>query len=95
MFCCSVCFRTGRGRVIQACVLFFRCVSPAVIIMIDHQLCHAAIDTDILTGYESCFVGTQEQGHIGDVHRVSDTTGRLLQRVGSLVNSVRGIDSSR
>ena len=42
--------------------------------MIYHQLCHSAINTDILASDESCLVRAQEKYHIGYVHRISDTT---------------------
>ena len=60
--------------------------------MIDHQLGHSAVDTDILTGDKSRLVRTQEKDRVGDVERVADPADGLLLGVGTVVRAVRRVD---
>jgi hypothetical protein len=34
--------------------------------MVDHQFCHAAINTDVFTGNESRFIRAKEQDHFSN-----------------------------
>ena len=42
---------------------------PAIITVIDHLMGHATVDADVLAGDEAGLVGTEEQHHVGYVHR--------------------------
>ena len=65
-----------------------RSITPSMIIVIDHQLCHAAIDADVFTGNETSFFRAKEQYHISNIHRISDTSYRLLQRIRSFIHLI-------
>ena len=68
-------------QVFKTAKSLFGCIGPAAVIMINHQLCHTTVNTDIFTGDKSCLVRTQEHNHTGDIHRGSDAANRLLQRI--------------
>ena len=54
---------------------------PSVVAVVDHLLCHTAVDADVFSGDKSGFVGTKEQHHICYVLRVADSPGGVLRRV--------------
>ena len=56
-----------------------------MIAMVNHLPGHATVDADVLACDESCLVGAEEQHHIGDVHRVANTSCRLLHRICAIV----------
>ena len=60
--------------------LCLRVQCPAVVSVVDHEFCLATVDADVLAGDEACLVGSQEQGHVGDVQRVAHPARRLLER---------------
>ena len=83
--------------------VFFPCMSvlkvekstvqlPAVIAVVDHEPCLAAVDADVFAGEEAGLVGGQEQHHVGNVHRVAHPSGRLLDGVGAGVDGPGGVD---
>ena len=53
--------------------------------MVNHLTGHASVDADILACDEAVFVGAEEQHHIGDVHRVANTSCRLLHSICAFV----------
>ena len=66
-----------------------------MIAMIDHLLCHTAVNTDILACDKASLVRTQEQHHISDIQRSSDTTARLLNCIRTVIDLVAGVDPTR
>ena len=72
-----------------------RRISPAVVIVIDHQLRHTTVDTDILSRDESGLVGTQKQHHVRNIHRIPDPSCRLLQGIRPFLHRISRIDPSR
>ena len=56
-----------------------------MITMVNHLSGHTAVDADIFACDESCLVGAEEQHHIGDVHRVANTSCWLLHRICAIV----------
>ena len=45
---------------------------PAVVSLVNHLMSHTTINADILSSNEACLVGTEEQVHIGHIHRIAD-----------------------
>ena len=66
-----------------------------MILVVDHQLCHSTVNTDILSGYKACFIRAKKEHYIGDVHRIPHTAGRLLQCIRPLIGAVCCIDPAR
>ena len=56
--------------------------------MINHLLGHAAIDADVLACYKAGLVAAKEQHHIGNVHGITHSAGRLLPGIGPFINGV-------
>ena len=56
-----------------------------MIAMVNHLTGHASVDADILACDEAAFVRAEEQHHIGDVHRVANTSCRLLHSICAFV----------
>lgn len=56
--------------------------------MIDHLVGHATIYADVLTRNETCLVGTEEQHHVGNIHRIADTSCRLLCGIGAFIDRI-------
>ena len=52
--------------------------------VINHELCHAAVDADVFTGYESCSVGAEEQRHFCYIFRLADSAWLLICHLESL-----------
>lgn len=65
--------------------------TPAIVAVIDHKTGHSAVDADILTGDETSLVGTEVEDHIRNVHRIADTTGRLLHGIRTFLDCVSSI----
>ena len=59
---------------------------PSIITVIDHLMGHATVDADVLAGDEAGLVGTEEQHHVGYVHRITDTSSRLLCGIGAIID---------
>ena len=72
-----------RSAITLPCHLFIQ--RPAMIAMVNHLPGHATVDANILACDESCLVGAEEQHHIGDVHRVANTSCRLLHCICAIV----------
>ena len=70
-------------------------IVPPVIAVIDHQLCHAAVNADVLAGNKTGFFRAQIQNHIRNILRSSDSACRLLKRIRTFIHPSGGIDSSR
>ena len=66
-----------------------------MIVMVDHQFRHAAVNAYILSGNESCLIRAEIQDHIGNIQRIPDSSGRLLQGIRASIYSVRCIDPAR
>ena len=69
--------------------------APAVIAVVDHLSGHSPVDADVFPGDESGFVGTEIQDHMGYVHRISDTSGRLLDGIRALIDRVIRVNPAR
>ena len=65
---------------------------PAVVTVVDHLPCHAAIDADVLSGDETGLVAAEEQHHIGNVHWVANSAAGLLGGIGTFVNDAGGVN---
>ena len=52
-----------------------------MVVMVNHQLGHPAINADILSGNESSLIRAKEHNHICDIHRIADATEWLLQGI--------------
>ena len=63
--------------------------------MVNHLVGHAAINADVLACDEACFIGTEEQYHVGNVHRIAHTPNRLLRGIGTFMDSVAGVNPAR
>ena len=68
---------------------------PAIITVIDHLMGHATIDADVLAGDEAGLVGTEEQHHVGYVHRITDTSRRLLCGIGAFIDGIGSVYPTR
>ena len=66
--------------------MLFRLQGPAMIPMINHEPGLTAVNADILTGNETGFVRCQKQHHIGNIHRISHPSHRLLQGIRSFID---------
>ena len=44
-----------------------------MIIMVDHQLCHSAVNTNILPGDETRFFRVKEHHHVRNIQWIADT----------------------
>ena len=62
--------------------------------MVDHQLCHAAVNADVFSGNEARLVGAEKHHHIRDIHRIPDTPGGLLQGIRAFIHRIGRIDPS-
>ena len=56
--------------------------------MIDHLLCHTAVDANVLARNKASHIRTKIQHHIGDVGRIAHAPGRLLRSIRALVDGV-------
>ena len=65
---------------------------PAVVGVVDHLPCHAAVDADVLARDEAGLVRGQEERHVGDVQGMADASGGLLGGVRALVDGVGRVD---
>ena len=74
-------------------LLFFQL--PTVVSVVNHLLGHATVNADVLTRNETCLVAAKEQHHIGNVHWIADSAGRLLRGIGTFVNGVCRIYPTR
>ena len=63
--------------------------------MINHLVCHAAIDADVLARDESCFVGAEVEHHVGNIHRIAHTACWLLSGIGTLIHVIGGVYPTR
>ena len=63
--------------------------------MVNHLVGHAAINADVLACDEACFIGTEEQYHVGNVHRIADTPSWLLDGIWTFIDSVAGVNPAR
>ena len=60
-----------------------------MVVMINHELRHPAVNADILPGNETGLGRAQEHYHVCDIHRVPDSPGWLLQGIRSVINMIR------
>ena len=97
----AICFAYGKSfvfsihyktRIMQKPENILRMQCPAVIAVVDHQLCLTAVDADIFAGDKSRFFRGQKQHHIGYIQRIAHPTGRLLDGIRTLVNGICVID---
>ena len=56
---------------------------------------HATINADVLAGDEAGLVGTEEQHHVGYVHRITDTSDGLLNGIGAFIDGVVSVYPAR
>ena len=63
-----------------------------MVTVVDHQPGLTAVDADILAGDEAGFGGCQKQHHIGNVQRVTNPPGRLLDSISTFIDGVSGVD---
>lgn len=66
--------------------------SPSPIPVVDHLPGHAAVDANVFAGDEARLVRTEKQHHMGDVHGIPHTTGRLLRGIRPFVFPVVRVD---
>ena len=66
-----------------------------MIAVVNHLPGHTTVDADIFACDESSLVGAEEQHHIGDVHRIANTSCRLLHRIYAIVFLKVRINPSR
>ena len=67
-------------------LLFFQ--FPTAISVVNHLPGHAAVDADVLARYKAGLVATKEQHHIGNVHGITHSAGRLLRGIRAFVDGV-------
>ena len=63
--------------------------------MIYHLSGHAAINTDVLACDETSLVRAEEEHHIGYVQRIANSSCRLLNGIGTFIDSVGCVNPSR
>ena len=68
---------------------------PSIITVIDHLMGHATVDADVLAGDEAGLVGTEEQHHVGYVHRITDTSRKLLCGIGAFIDGIGSVYPTR
>ena len=56
-------------------------ILPTVIVVINHELCHTAVHTDVFAGDKARLFAAQEQYQLRDVLRPADPTHRLLNGI--------------
>ena len=66
-----------------------------MIAVVNHLPGHATVDADIFACDESCLVRTEEQHHIGNVHRVAHTSCRLLYGICTFIFLIVRVNPSR
>ena len=62
--------------------------------MVNHLTGHATVDADVLACDETSLVGTKVQHHIGDVQRITNTSGWLLDGIGAFIDPIARINPS-
>lgn len=63
--------------------------------MVYHLTGHATVDADVLAGDEAGLVGTEEQHHVGYVHRITDTSRKLLCGIGAFIDGIGSVYPTR
>ena len=76
----SACAFTQHGRSFG-----FGIIGPAMVVVVDHELGHPAIDSEILPGDEAGCAATEETDRLYDVIRHTNTSDRMLQEVSGFV----------
>ena len=59
-----------------------------MIAVIDHQARHAAVNTLVLAGDETCLVRGEEERSVCDVHGIADAAAGLLKGVWPLIDRI-------
>ena len=59
-----------------------------MVAVVDHLTGHAAIDADVLARDEACLLATEEEDHVGYVHRVAHPARGLLNGIGTFVSGI-------
>lgn len=76
----SACAFTQHGRSFG-----FGIIGPAMVVVVDHELGHPAIDSEILPGDEAGCVAAEETDHLYDIIRHTDTADGMLQEIRSFI----------
>ena len=87
-FSCSNNHHIKKKRLRRQPFLFSSLVAPTAVIVINHELCHAAVNRNVLSGDESGLVRTEKHDHLCNIQRISHAARRLLHSVRSLVYGI-------
>ena len=65
-----------------------------MVAVVDHLMCHTAVNADILARDKTRHVRAEIEHHIGNIGRISDPARRLLHGVRAFVNGIVIVDPS-